>query len=174
MEIEAKDVVRILRSIGMIVKREGKGRYLVTPPTCRVDILREIDLIEEVIRLYGYDRVPVTLPAVAVTEMESIPRLDMEEKIRQLLIGSGYTEIVNYSFGTPLSRRISCVCRKMMKDGVLVRIKNPLGEDLSAMRTTIIYGLLETAKKNANNGSFDLKIFEIGRIFLNSSDSEIA
>ena len=57
--------------------------------------------------------------------------------------------------------------RKMMKDGSPVRIKNPLGEDLSAMRTTMIYGLLETAKRNANNGSFDLKIFEIGRIFLN-------
>ena len=53
MKIGAKDVVRILRSIGMVLKQDGKGRYLVTPPTCRVDILREIDLIEEVIRLYS-------------------------------------------------------------------------------------------------------------------------
>ena len=103
MEIEAKDVVRILRSIGMVLKPNGKGRYLVTPPTCRVDILREIDLIEEVIRLYSYDRVPITLPAVAVTEIEVIPRLDLEERIRQLLVGSGYTEIINYSFGIPVA-----------------------------------------------------------------------
>jgi len=167
-EIGAKDVTRILRSIGMVLKPNGKGRYLVTPPTCRVDISREIDLIEEVIRLYGYDRVPVTLPAVSVTEMEIIPRLDMEERIRQLLTGSGYTEIVNYSFGTPETADILCLPENDERRRP-VRIKNPLGEDLSAMRTTMIHGLLETAKRNANNSSFDLKIFEIGRIFLNPS-----
>jgi phenylalanyl-tRNA synthetase beta chain len=171
-EIGAKDVAGILRSIGMVVKRGGKGTYLVTPPTCRVDISREIDLIEEVIRLYGYDRVPVTLPAVAVTEMEVIPRLDMEEKIRQLLVGSGYTEIVNYSFGNPLAADMLCLPENDERQRP-VRIKNPLGEDLSAMRTTMIYGLLETAKRNANNGSFDLKIFEIGRIFLNRKQGEL-
>jgi phenylalanyl-tRNA synthetase beta chain len=172
IEIGAKDVVKILRSIGMVVKQEGRGRYLVCPPSCRVDILREIDLIEEVIRLYGYDRVPVTLPAVNVTEMEVIPRLDMEEKIRQLLIGSGYTEIVNYSFGNPLAADILCLSGNDERRRS-VRIKNPLGEDLSAMRTTMIYGLLETAKRNANIGCFDLKIFEIGRIFLDRKSGQL-
>jgi phenylalanyl-tRNA synthetase beta chain len=172
MDIVAKDVVRILRSIGMVLKQKGKGRYLVTPPTCRVDILREIDLIEEVIRLYSYDRVPVTLPAVAVTEMAVIPRLDLEERIRQLLIGGGYTEVVNYSFGIPIAADILCLPENDERHR-LVRIKNPLGEDLSAMRTTMIYGLLETAKKNANNGSFDLSIFEIGRIFLRRKTGEL-
>ena len=172
MEIGAKDVVRILRSIGMILKPNGKGRYLVTPPTCRVDILREIDLIEEVIRLYSYDRVPVTLPAVAVTEIAVIPRLNLEERIRQLLIGSGYTEIVNYSFGIPVAADLLCLSENDERRR-LVRIKNPLGEDLSVMRTTMIYGLLETAKKNANNGSFDLSIFEIGRIFLRRKAGEL-
>jgi phenylalanyl-tRNA synthetase beta chain len=171
-EIGAKDVVKILRSIGMIVKQEGRGRYLVTPPTSRVDILREIDLIEEVIRLYGYDRVPVTLPAVAVTEMEVLPRLEMEERIRQLLIGSGYTEIVNYSFGIPLASDILCLPENDERRRS-VRIKNPLGEDLSFMRTTLIYGLLETAKRNANNGSFDLRIFEIGRIFIDQKKDRL-
>jgi phenylalanyl-tRNA synthetase beta chain len=172
MEIGAKDVVRILRSIGMVLKQNGKGRYLVTPPTCRVDILREIDLIEEVIRLYSYDRVPVTLPAVAVTEIAVIPRLDLEERIRQLLIGSGYTEIVNYSFGISVAADLLCLPENDERRR-LVRIKNPLGEDLSVMRTTMIYGLLETAKKNANNGSFDLSIFEIGRIFLKRKAGEL-
>jgi len=171
IEIKAKDVTGILRGIGMVVKQEGRGRYLVTPPTCRVDITREIDLIEEVIRLYGYDRVPVTLPAVNVTEMDVIPRLDLEERIRQLLIGSGYTEIVNYSFGNPLVADILCLSENDERRNP-VRIKNPLGEDLSAMRATLIHGLLETAKRNANNGSFDLKIFEIGRIFLNRKKVE--
>jgi len=171
-EIRAKDVVRILRGIGMALKQKAKGTYLVTPPTCRVDISREIDLIEEVIRLYGYDRVPVTLPDVSVTEMEVIPRLEMEEKIRQLLIGSGFTEIVNYSFGTPLAADILLLPEHDERRN-LVKIRNPLGEDISAMRTTMIYNLLETMKKNANNGSFDLKIFEMGRIFLNRQSGEL-
>ncbi len=89
----------------------------------------------------------------------------IEEKIRQLLIGSGYTEIVNYSFGIPIAADHLCLPENDERRR-LVRIKNPLGEDLSAMRTMMIYGLLETAKKNVNNGSFDLSIFEIGRIFL--------
>jgi phenylalanyl-tRNA synthetase beta chain len=172
IEIGTKDVVKILRSIGMIVKQEGRGRYLVTPPTCRIDIGREIDLIEEVIRLYGYDRVPVTLPAVSVNEMEIIPRLEMEEKIRQLLIGSGYTEIINYSFGSPLFSDVISLPENDERRRS-VRIKNPLGEDLSSMRTTMIYGLLETAKRNANNGSFDLRIFEIGRIFLDRKQDQL-
>lgn len=171
-EIKAEDVKRILRSIDMVFKQKGKGSYLVTPPTCRVDISREVDLIEEIIRLYGYDRVPLTLPAIDVKEMEFIPRLDLEEKIRQVLTGSGYTEVVNYSFETPKAADILCLPENDDKRQT-VRIKNPLGEDLSAMRTTIIYGLLETAKKNAHNGSFDLKLFEMGRVFLNSLKTEL-
>ncbi len=170
--IEAKDVVRILRGIDMIVKPGGKGRYCVTPPTCRVDISREVDLIEEIARLYGYDRVPVTLPDVSVTEMEIIPRLDLEEKIRQLLIGDGFTEIINYSFGTPQAADMLSLPDHDERRN-FVRIKNPLGEDLSAMRTTMVYGLLDAAKRNANNGSFDLKMFEIGRIFLHRRDGEL-
>jgi phenylalanyl-tRNA synthetase beta chain len=171
-EIGAKDVIRILRGIEMIVKSEGKGRYLVTPPTCRVDISREIDLIEEIIRLYGYDQVPVTLPDVSVTEMDVLPRLEMEERIRQALVGCGFTEIVNYSFGTPLAIDHLCLPENDDRRN-LVKIKNPLGEELSAMRTTMIYGLIDTARRNANNGSFDLKMFEIGRTFFHRSEGEL-
>jgi phenylalanyl-tRNA synthetase beta chain len=172
IQISAKEVVKILRDIGMDVKQNGKGAYLVTPPSCRVDISREIDLIEEVIRLYGYDRVPSNMPDVFITEMEDIPRLRLEEKIRKAMIGNGYTEIVNYSFGTPVAVDMLCL-RENDERRRSVKITNPLGEDLSVMRTTMIYGLLDTAKRNANNGSFDLKIFEMGRIFLNGDQGEL-
>jgi len=172
MAIASEDVMRILKSIDMTVLDQGGGKYLVSPPTFRVDIEREIDLVEEVIRLYGYDRVPVTIPAVSVKEMDIISRLALEERIRQLLTGSGYSEIINYSFTTPASA-----------DGLLlppnderrrfVVIKNPLTEDQSVMRTTMSYGLLETLKKNINNASLNLKIFEIGRIFLKRGDGDL-
>jgi phenylalanyl-tRNA synthetase beta chain len=170
--IDAEDVVRILKSIDMTVLDEGNGKYLVTPPTSRVDIEREIDLVEEVIRLYGYDRVPVTIPAVSVKEMEVIPRLALEERVRQLLTGGGYSEIINYSFTTPASADALLLPPNDERQNFVV-IRNPLTEDQSVMRTTLSYGLLETLKKNINNASFNLRIFEIGRIFLKQGDGDL-
>jgi len=171
-EIDAKEVIEILQSIGMTVGNAGKDNYLVTPPTFRVDIKREIDLIEEVIRIYGYDRVPVTLPNVAVVEMASNPRMDLEEKIRHILIGTGYSEVVNYSFVTPESVNYLCLPKNDERRR-LVRIKNPLVEDQSVMRTTMVFGLLDAMKKNNNNGSLDLKIFEMGRVFIDREREEL-
>ncbi|MFO7569728.1 MAG: phenylalanine--tRNA ligase subunit beta [Smithellaceae bacterium] len=171
-EISAAEVVRILRLLGMTVRPAGKGRYSVTPPTARVDIAREIDLIEEVVRLYGYDLIPVTVPRAAAPNLIEIPRLGLEEKIRGLMTGAGYSEIINYSFTTPLS-----VNHLLLPEGderrKVVLIKNPLSEDLSVMRTTLVYGLLETMKRNANNGSFNLKLFETGRTFIASPSGEL-
>lgn len=164
--IEGSEVIRILQSIGMEVKENEPGKYLVTPPTYRVDITREIDLIEEVARLYGYDRVPVTLPDVAVTEMAAIPRLDLEERIRTVLTGNGYNEVINYSFISPQSVDYLGLIEDDERRR-LVHIKNPLVEDQAVMRTTMIFALLDSLKKNANNGCFNLKLFEMGRIFLN-------
>ncbi|MEQ8151597.1 MAG: phenylalanine--tRNA ligase subunit beta [Smithellaceae bacterium] len=164
--IEGSEVIRILQSIGMEVKESEPGKYSVTPATYRVDITREIDLIEEVARLYGYDRVPVTLPDVAVTEMAAIPRLDLEERIRTVLTGNGYNEVINYSFISPQSVDYLGLTENDERRR-LVHIKNPLVEDQAVMRTTMIFALLDSLKKNANNGCFNLKLFEMGRIFLN-------
>ena len=83
-----------------------------------------------------------------------------------------YTEIVNYSFGIPGAADILNLPENDERRN-MVRIRNPLGEDLSAMRTTMIYGLLEAAKRNANNGSFDLKIFEMGRVFIKQEEGKL-
>ncbi len=172
MSIKSEDVVKILQSIGMNIRETEEGKYLVTPPTYRVDISREVDLIEEVARLYGYDRVPVTLPSVSVAEMVTIPRLELEERIRCLLTGNGYNEVVNYSFITPLS--IDYLCLKENDERRrLVHIKNPLVEDQSVMRTTMVFGLIDTLKKNANNGCIHLKLFEMGRTFLARGEGKL-
>ncbi len=170
--IKSEEVIKILQSIGMDVREPEIGRYLVTPPTYRVDIGREIDLIEEVARLYGYDRVPVTLPGVSVAEMVTIPRLDLEERIRCLLTGTGYTEVINYSFITPLSVDYLSL-KENDERRRLVHIKNPLVEDQSVMRTTMVFGLLDTLRKNANNGSVNLKLFEMGRTFLSRGEGTL-
>ncbi len=170
--VPAREAVRILKSIGMALRREGKGAYRVTPPSFRVDIEREIDLIEEIARLYGYHLVPSTLPSVSVSETETIPRLALEERVRRLLTGSGYSEIINYSFSSPDSAEALGLSPEDERRRFVV-IKNPLTEDQSIMRTTLVYGLLETLKKNLRNASFNLKLFEIGRTFFKRHDGEL-
>ena len=170
--VPAREAVRILKSIGMALRREGKGAYRVTPPSFRVDIEREIDLIEEIARLYGYHLVPSTLPSVSVSETETIPRLALEERVRRLLTGSGYSEIINYSFSSPDSAEALGLSPEDERHRFVV-IKNPLTEDQSIMRTTLVYGLLETLKKNLRNASFNLKLFEIGRTFFKRHDGEL-
>ncbi len=169
-EISARDIKKILTSIDLIVKADGKGRWLVTPPSCRLDLTREIDLIEELIRLYGYHKIPLTLPSISVSETKSLPRIELEGRIRRVLTGNGFSEIINYSFENPLSADILNLPLSDRRRQT-VKIKNPLSEEMSVMRSTMVYGLIETAKRNINNGSSDLKLFEIGKVFLSQQDA---
>ena len=170
--IKDKEIISLLQCIEMKIEETGEGSYHVTPPSFRVDIHREIDLIEEIVRLYGYDKVPVTLPDISVAEIKSGGLTDLEEKARQLLTGSGYSEVINYSFTTTSSADI-LGWKNDDERRRFLKIKNPLVEDQSVMRTSMIYGLLDTLKKNVNNGSGDLKLFEIGRVFINNGSSQL-
>ncbi|MCE5264866.1 MAG: phenylalanine--tRNA ligase subunit beta [Deltaproteobacteria bacterium] len=165
------DVVRILESLQMTVEPAGKGCFRVTPPTCRVDIAREIDLIEEIARMHGYDRVPVTLPAVSVISGAAGRRGEVEARFREVLTGSGYQEVINYSFVAP-----DVVGRLGLPEGderrLLVRIRNPLTEEQAVMRTTLVQSLLLNVRRNADVGRFDLKIFETGRTFLSQGEGK--
>jgi phenylalanyl-tRNA synthetase beta chain len=170
--ITVPEIINILESLEMVTKKVEAGIYKVTPPTFRVDIAREIDLIEEIARLYGYTRVPMTLPSVSVRTASMDRRRYLQDSIRGIMTGHGYTEIITYSFVSPL------FCEYLsLKEGDemkrVVRIKNPLSEDQSVMRTTLISGLLETAKKNANGGCPNLKVFEVGKTFFHQREGEL-
>lgn len=171
-DIPAEEIVRLLTSLEMEVELEAEGRMAVTPPTCRVDIVREIDLVEEISRLYGYDRTPATLPAVSVIAGVSEGKGAVERRIRDIMIGAGYTETINYSFISPeavdqLDIETADERRRQ------VRIQNPLTEDQAVMRTTMVYSLLLNAKRNADCGRSDLKIYEIGRTFIGRGEGEL-
>ena len=170
--VPAGEIVRILKSLEMVVEPEGDERFAVTPPTCRIDIVREIDLIEEIARLYGYDRAPSTLPAVSVITGVGEGKGTVEGRLREIMTGAGYTEVINYSF-------ISQSAVDQLDIGEAderrchVRIRNPLTEEQAVMRTTMVYSLLLNAKRNADCGRFDLKIFEVGRTFIGRGEGEL-
>ncbi|MGO9139095.1 MAG: phenylalanine--tRNA ligase subunit beta [Syntrophales bacterium] len=171
-DIDGAEIVDILKSLEMTIRAEKDGAYRVTPPAYRVDIAREIDLIEEIARLYGYDRIPATLPPVSVTAVTREREQIVFDRIRDIIRGSGYSEIITFSFISPESPNLLGI-RKNDDRQNMVKIRNPLTEDQSAMRTTLVSSLLETMKRNAHNGCLDLKMFEIGRVFFHLREGEL-
>ncbi len=170
--VSKEEIVRILESLEMTVEPVDEGQIEVTPLTCRVDIAREIDLIEEIVRLYGYDRVPATLPGVSVIAGIRDGKRSVEGRLREIMTGAGYTEVINYSFISP-----GAVDQLGLgeADGRRnhVRIRNPLTEEQAVLRTTMTYSLLLNAKRNADCGRFDLKIFEMGKTFIRRGEGEL-
>lgn len=159
-------IVDTLINLGMTVgMADEPGSYRVDPPSYRVDISREIDLIEEVARLISYDQIELKLPQVSVKPLVKETKQVLDEKIRQILNGCGFSETIHYSFITPKSCEILNIPADDDRSRML-RIANPLTDDQAVMRTTLLYSLLDTMRSNANNGCHNLKIFETGKIFI--------
>jgi phenylalanyl-tRNA synthetase beta chain len=165
-----KEVVHHLSSLGMTLREVDQNQMEVRPPSFRVDITREADLIEEVARLIGYDNIPVTLPAIRSTEGDT-PELALRDRIKTLLVGMGFLEIVTYSFISPQSTEILGAGEHNYLRS-FVRLQNPLSRDQSVMRTSLIPGLLSTARLNSLRGQNNLRIFEWGKIYL-KGDGEL-
>jgi phenylalanyl-tRNA synthetase beta chain len=169
--VEEAEVVRILGNLKMTVEPTGEGTLRVTPPTCRVDISREIDLIEEIARVHGYGRVPATLPAVSVIAGVADGKSTVKARIREIMTGAGYQEVINYSFVSPDA--VDQLGLLEADDRRLhVRIRNPLTEEQAVMRTTLVQSLLSNVRRNADVGCFDLKIFETGRTFIRQGEGK--
>ncbi|MGQ9688871.1 MAG: phenylalanine--tRNA ligase subunit beta, partial [Desulfobaccales bacterium] len=134
----------------------------VQVPSHRGDVEREIDLIEEVARLGGYDKIPVTLPqgVVAVPRPEPLTRLGRQAK--EILLGQGFFEVVTYSFQSDRLRGLL----GETADTSPLYLTNPLSEEHALMRTSLLPGLLDMVRRNALKQNLDLRIFELAKIFL--------
>ncbi len=144
--------------------------FSVIPPTFRVDIKREVDLAEEVARLHGFDNIPVISPRIAPSEVSESPDLLLRDKVRTLMTGFGFSEIITYSFVSPdsVDALLTGEAPSPLKD--FTHIMNPLTVDQSVLRTSLIPGLMETAKYNILHEIADLKLFEWGKVFFNRED----
>ncbi|MBT0664529.1 phenylalanine--tRNA ligase subunit beta [Geobacter pelophilus] len=162
----APDVAQsILESLECAVTAVDSATLQVTVPSYRVDLEREIDLIEELARMYGYDNIPVTMPYARVVSDRPPLHQRIERKVRDLLVSYGFNEVVNFSF-SPLD-----VPERMLLAGddhraTHVKLLNPLIDEHSVMRTTLLPGLLETSARNANFRVFNQRIFELRRVYL--------
>jgi len=147
----------ILRGLGFAVGEASSGAVRVQPPTWRGDVSREVDLIEEVGRHYGIDKVPVTLPAARAPGGRP-PSQSRQRLIVETLVGAGLTEVVNYTFASPAQEGAAPT--------PMLRLQNPLAGGQEGLRNTLVPGLLSTLKVNLRQGRRDLQVFEIGRVFL--------
>jgi phenylalanyl-tRNA synthetase beta chain len=137
---------------------------MVVPPPYRGDITREIDLIEEIGRLKGYGHIPVHIPKMWVMPFRKEREEEMEERVKEVLVSLGFYEVITFSFISP--HAIEAL--RLPPDDLRLlplALLNPLAEVQSVMRTTLLPGLLETARYNLSHKNRDLKIFELRQIY---------
>jgi phenylalanyl-tRNA synthetase beta chain len=164
-EVSAKRVTDYLEDLGLEVRGESEDILVVVPPSFRGDLEREIDLIEEVARLDGYEGIPTTIPKGPPSSEERSIEFLVGRRVVDTLIVHGYHEVITYSFTSPSCWDIIGLPPDDPRRQHL-RILNPLAEDLSVMRTTLIPGLMETARYNVSRKNSNLKLFELKKVFL--------
>ncbi|SMB98960.1 phenylalanyl-tRNA synthetase beta subunit [Thermanaeromonas toyohensis ToBE] len=164
-ELSREEIKEILERLKLKVKEKSPDTWQVEVPSTRGDLTQEIDLVEEVARLYGYDRIPITIPPGVVPGEKKSRRQVWEEAGQEAAVACGLTQVITYSFINP---KIWDILRlppghKWRRTVVL---QNPLREEQSILRTTLLPGLLEVAARNANRRVMPVAIFELGRVFI--------
>jgi phenylalanyl-tRNA synthetase beta chain len=155
------EVAESLKALGFGIAQDGPDSWSVRPPSFRVDVTREVDLVEEVARLYGYDRLPARVrPAPPSVERDLLR--EKELTISSTLVALGYREIIVPSMVDPAENA-------RFTDEEPVRLMNPLTEDASAMRSTAVPGMLRALRWNLDRGQADLRLFEFGKVYTTSS-----
>ncbi len=160
LDVSARSLTKILEALGFEVKPQGDG-LLVTPPPWRGDVVGEADLVEEVLRVKGFDEIaPVPLPRETVISRPAIePRRRRTELVRRTLAARGLTEAVTYSF-------IAARAAERFGGGQpALRLVNPISADLDQMRPSVLPNLLDAARRNADRGFADIALFEVGPIY---------
>ncbi len=159
-----KDVQRILNALGFALQDASDG-WDVTVPTRRVDVLREVDLIEELARHYGFDRLPVSFPALTTAPRAMDPRIAQSRHLRAILTAAGFHEAVTFGF---ISRSAAA---PFAPETEIVAIANPLSETFAVLRPSALPGLIDAVAHNRHRQQRDVRLFEIGARF-SSGDGE--
>ena len=158
MDVPDAHVVRILESLGFGVAAAGSG-WTVTTPSWRVDIKRQVDLIEEVGRHHGFEHLPSTFPGVQQAPASSDPRIARDRRIRTALLGMGYSEAITFAFID------AAAAEPFLQGEAPVALANPLSEKFAVMRPSLLPGLIDAVSHNRRHGRREVQLFEIGTRF---------
>lgn len=160
VELAPAQMASMLGHLGCRLLAHDGERMTFQPPSHRHDLRREEDLLEEVIRLYGYDRVQTSLPRLAAQAAVPDPLEQTIDTVRRLLGGRGYLEAINYAFvSAELQHRFDPALPA-------TALLNPISEDQAVMRTCLAAGLVENGRRTLSRGPLSLRLYELGRVFL--------
>ncbi|WP_415856874.1 phenylalanine--tRNA ligase subunit beta, partial [Sinomonas sp. G460-2] len=163
MEFSEELIARVLGDLGAQAERRGQD-FLVTPPSWRNDLETKEDLSEEIARLVGYDKIPSRLP-VAPPGRGFTRTQQQRRRLVQALADAGLTEVLAYPFVTKAANGTFGVA-EAGAERPAVKLANPLSEEFGWLRTSVLPGLIDVAKRNHSRGFRDLALFEAGLVFL--------
>jgi phenylalanyl-tRNA synthetase beta chain len=157
-------IVNSLTSLGFECKADG-SKIMVTAPYWRSDIRLDVDLIEEVARVIGYDKIPTTLLGEPIPRQNPEPILSLKKKIRESLVGYGFYEIMNYTL-TSLQLLSNAAAEPHPPEPMPLRVSNPMTADQEYLRPSLRANLLATLASNRRHEDGGIKLFEMGKIYL--------
>lgn len=160
VDLEPSAVERILRDLGFGVDATAPGQWRVTVPSWRVDVARDVDLIEELARHHGYEQLPATFPALVRVPAQPSPAGEQRSRLSRLATAAGFSEAVTFSFIS------ATAALEFAEPDTLVAITNPLSELYSTLRPSLLPGLLDAVAHNRRHGQRDVRLFEAGTRFL--------
>lgn len=171
LELNKREILDCMHRLGFDVEGD-ENELIVRPPSHRRDISREADIIEEVARIYGYNKIPATLPmaTIGISDYDSETnkqKLNIKNNIKQSLLKSGFTEVINYSFIGMHDIELLEI-QKNDRRRSLVALKNPLRAEDSFMRTTLIPSLIKNMIHNVSHGNREFRLFEMSKVFINT------
>jgi phenylalanyl-tRNA synthetase beta chain len=161
--IDKKTITNILMLLDMEVKSGGDDKIIVTVPLNKADVTRPIDLIEEILRIYGYNNIEI--PSTLTYDMSCLRQNNSAYQMRMIisryLADNGFFEVMNNS----LTKAEYAVQYDFLDERETVKLLNPLSSELNAMRQTLLFSGLENVSRNVNNKMADLRLFEFGKIY---------
>jgi phenylalanyl-tRNA synthetase beta chain len=166
--IDANTVEHVLTALGCKLASQstpaGKEAWLVKLPSWRLDLEREIDLIEEVARVYGYNRFANTLPAFG-EGVRALPWGESEAAVRSTLLGAGFHEAIGSTFCSAAETALTAP-----QPGLVVPLGNPLSEEAGVLRPSLVPGMLAMVAGNLHRDVSDVRLFELGTVFSGTTD----
>ena len=159
------DVPRFLRPLGFDLAESQPSTWSVTVPTFRVDVSREEDLIEEVGRHYGFDRLPVRFPPLTSAQAPPDPGIARDRLVRQALTSAGFSEAMTFAF---IERQAAAPFCEPGVDAIAIR--NPLSEKFAVLRPSLLPGLIDSCAHNRRRGRKDIQLFEVGSRFTSAGE----
>jgi phenylalanyl-tRNA synthetase beta chain len=164
MQMDAAEIERLLSALGLTISSETAGQWRVEVPSHRFDISLEVDLIEELARLYGYNRLPVRYPQARLAPQANAESRAGLPALRRLLVARGYQEAITYSFIDPK-------WFELFNPGVApLLLANPISNDMAAMRSSLWPGLVKALQHNLNRQQDRIRLFESGLRFVGQLD----